>query len=104
MIDFGPGVASPLHRAISVDYGVVLDGEFELRLDSGETRIMRQGDVSINRVGAHAWRNITGNGTMPGRMLYVLLDCKDVIIKGQKLETDLGILGEYYKGEENASK
>ncbi|KAI1490505.1 hypothetical protein F5X96DRAFT_669638 [Biscogniauxia mediterranea] len=33
---------------------------------SGETRIMKQG-------------NVTGNGTMPGRMLYVLVDSRPVI-------------------------
>ncbi|OQE10141.1 hypothetical protein PENFLA_c090G05285 [Penicillium flavigenum] len=44
MIDFGPGVESPMHRAMSIDYGIVLEGEFELTLDSGETRIMKRGD------------------------------------------------------------
>lgn len=98
MIDFGPGVSSPLHRAVSLDYGVVLEGQFELTLDSGETRIMRKGDVSIQRATAHSWRNITCNCTMPGRMLYVLLDCKDVVINGQKLEEYLSWLEPYYKG------
>ena len=40
MIDFGPGLESPMHRAMSIDYGVVLEGEFELTLDSGDRRIM----------------------------------------------------------------
>lgn len=101
MIDFGPGVASPLHRAVSVDYGIVLEGEFELTLDSGETRIMRQGDISVQRATAHSWRNITGNCTMPGRMLYVLLDCKEVVVNGQKLEGYLSWLEPYYKGRES---
>ncbi|CAG9949541.1 unnamed protein product [Clonostachys rosea f. rosea IK726] len=38
---------------------------FELTLDSGESRIMRPGDVSIQRATSHKWKNITGNGTMP---------------------------------------
>lgn len=89
-----------MHRTVSVDYGVVLDGEFELILDSGETRIMRQGDVSINRGGAHTWRNITGNGTMPGRMLYVLVPSKPVITaKGEELGEYLAELAPYYVRE-----
>ncbi|KAK0634888.1 hypothetical protein B0T17DRAFT_586555 [Bombardia bombarda] len=104
MVDFGPGVASPLHRAVSLDYGVVLEGEFELTLDSGETRIMRQGDVSVQRATAHSWRNITGNGNMPGRMLYILLDCKDVVVNGKKMEGYLGWLEEYYKHEGQQTK
>jgi quercetin dioxygenase-like cupin family protein len=98
MVDFAPGVESPLHRAISLDYGVVLEGIFELELDSGEKRIMREGDVSVNRACAHKWRNITGNGTLPGRMLYILLDCQDVVVNGQKLEGYLGALEKDYVG------
>lgn len=102
MVDFAPGVESPLHRAVSLDYGVVLEGMFELTLDSGEKRVMRQGDVSINRATAHMWKNITGNGTLPGRMLYVLLDCKPVVVNGEKLGEYLGWLEPYYKGREES--
>ncbi|KAI0446149.1 hypothetical protein F4803DRAFT_559547 [Xylaria telfairii] len=96
MVDFAPGVESPLHRALSIDYGIVLEGVFELELDSGERRIMREGDVSINRACAHKWRNITGGGALPGRMIYILLDCNDVIVNGQKLEGYLGALEKDY--------
>ncbi|KAL8857203.1 MAG: hypothetical protein Q9178_006258 [Gyalolechia marmorata] len=87
LIDFGPGLESPVHRAMSIDYGIVLEGEFELSLDSGESRIMRRGDISVQRATAHRWRKITAAGTEPGRMLYILLDCKDVFLKyGEKVE------------------
>lgn len=98
MIDFGPGLESPLHRALTIDYGVVLVGEFELTLDSGESRILKQGDVSVQRATSHKWRNITGGGKEPGRMLYVLLDCKDVIVNGKKVEGYLGELAKEYEG------
>jgi hypothetical protein len=97
MIDFGPGIESPLHRAISVDYGVVIEGVFELTLDSGESRIMRPGDVSIQRATSHKWKNITGNGTMPGRMLWVLLPCNDIVVGGKKVEGFLGHLAKEYE-------
>lgn len=103
MIDFAPEVESPLHRAVSIDYGIVVEGVFELILDSGEKRIMRQGDVSIQRATAHKWKNITGNGTMPGRMMWILLDCKDVYANGQKMEGFLGDLEKEYVGR-GASK
>lgn len=98
MIDFAPNVLSPIHRALSLDYGVVVEGEFKFILDSGEERIMRQGDVSINRASAHQWHNITGNGTLPGRMMWILLDCKDVIANGQALKEELNELQPYYVG------
>ncbi|KAI1855541.1 hypothetical protein JX266_000406 [Neoarthrinium moseri] len=99
MIDFAPNEISPMHRALSIDYGVVLEGEFELILDSGEKRIMRQGDVSIQRATGHQWRNLTGNGTLPGRMMWFLLGVKDVVVKGKRLEGYLGPLGVYYEGK-----
>jgi hypothetical protein len=98
MIDFGPNVKSPMHRAISIDYGIVVEGEFRITLDSGESRIMRQGDVSVQRATAHMWQNITGNGTLPGRMMWILLDCNHVVINGEKLEEELNELGPYYQG------
>lgn len=99
MIDFGPGVASPVHRALTIDYGIVVEGVFELWLDSGEKRIMRQGDVCVQRATAHKWTNITGNGTLPGRMMWVLLDCKPIYAAdGKKVEGDLGDLKKEYVG------
>lgn len=98
MIDFGPGVESPMHRALTIDYGVVVEGVFELVLDSGEKRILRQGDVCVQRATAHIWRNITGNGTLPGRMMWVLLDCRPVILNGKEVEGDLGDLKKEYVG------
>ncbi|KAL3477603.1 hypothetical protein BJX99DRAFT_225812 [Aspergillus californicus] len=99
-IDFAPNVESPLHRAVSIDYGIVVEGEFKLILDSGEERIMRQGDVSVQRATAHKWHNITGNGTMPGRMLWILLDCKDVVVEGKVMAGFLGDLAKEYVGLE----
>ncbi|CAJ2508341.1 Uu.00g133670.m01.CDS01 [Anthostomella pinea] len=96
MIDFAPNVESPLHRAVSIDYGIVVEGVFELILDSGEKRVMRQGDVSVQRATAHKWKNISGNGTMPGRIMWVLLDCKDVYVNGNKMEGFLGDLAKEY--------
>lgn len=102
MMDFGPNVLSPMHRAVSLDYGIVIEGEFKLILDSGEERIMRQGDVCVNRGAAHQWHNISGNGTLPGRMMWVLLDCKPILVDGQELKEELNELAPYYVQSVNA--
>lgn len=47
---------------------------------------MRQEGVSVQRAAAQKWSNITGNGTLPRRMLYLLIGCEDVVIMGVKLE------------------
>lgn len=66
-VDVAPGHISPMHRTVSLDFGVVLAGDIELVLDSGETRRMAVGDVAIQRGTMHAWKNV---GTTWGRMMY----------------------------------
>ena len=94
LIDFAPGVESPLHRAMSIDYGVVIEGEFELTLDSGESRMMYPGDMSVNRATNHKWRN--AHPTKSGRMLFVLFDVKPLKVNGKVIEQDLGDLTSEY--------
>jgi hypothetical protein len=98
MIDFGPGAVSPMHRVNSIDYAIVLEGVFRMTLDSGEERIMQRGDIAIQRSTAHRWVNVTGNGLLAARMLFVLHDVKDVNIAGGKAEGFLGLLGKDYAG------
>ncbi|PWY65411.1 hypothetical protein BO83DRAFT_401886 [Aspergillus eucalypticola CBS 122712] len=91
VVDFEPYCQCAMHRTVSLDYGVVLEGEVELILDSGETRLLRRGTN-------HAWKNVTPNrevdGQMVGswaRMLYVLAPC-------EPLQVIRGILGESARG------
>ncbi|PYI26711.1 cupin domain protein [Aspergillus indologenus CBS 114.80] len=80
IVDMPPHALSPMHRTVSLDYGVVLEGEVELVLDSGETRLLKRGDVAVQRGTNHAWRNVTPDTVGEdgervacwARMLYVL--------------------------------
>ncbi|KAH7073286.1 hypothetical protein FB567DRAFT_537438 [Paraphoma chrysanthemicola] len=89
-VDMEPGVTSPMHRTVSLDYGVVLEGEIELVLDSGETRTMTRGDVAIQRGTMHAWRNLSQ--TSWARMMYVLQESKPLEIEGEVLGEDYGTM------------
>ena len=88
IVDMPPGMTSPMHRTVSLDYGVVLEGAVELVLDSGEVRTMNRGDVAIQRGTNHAWRN--KNSDSWARMLYVLQESKPVAVAGNELEEDYG--------------
>ena len=68
--EFPPGVVSPVHRTQSVDYGIVLDGEVVLVLETGET-VLRPGDVVVQRGTVHRWENRTDSAA---RMAFVLVD------------------------------
>jgi quercetin dioxygenase-like cupin family protein len=88
IVDMKPGSTSPMHRTVSLDYGVVLEGRIELVLDSGEVRTMNRGDVCIQRGTNHAWRNISS--TEWARMLYVLQEAAPLLVDGKELEEDYG--------------
>ncbi|KAJ9130717.1 Cupin domain protein [Pleurostoma richardsiae] len=84
VVDMRPGALSPMHRTVSLDYGVVLEGEVELILDSGESRLLKRGDISIQRGTNHAWKNTSE--TSWARMLYVLQPAQPLVFEGQILE------------------
>lgn len=87
-VDFPPEYTSPMHRTQSCDFGVVIEGEIELILDSGETRRLKPGDVAVQRGTNHAWRNTSSQSW--ARMLYVLQSAEKVTVGGKDLLEDEG--------------
>lgn len=83
MIDLRPGKITPMHRTVSIDYGVVVEGEVDLILDSGASRHLRRGDVSIQRGTAHSYRNRSSSEWC--RMLFVFLPMQKITIKGKEM-------------------
>lgn len=86
-VDIPPSKTSPMHKTVSLDYGVVLEGTVELVLDSGETRIMKRGDICIQRATMHAWRNVSDTEWV--RMLYILQPATSSVA-GEELKEDYG--------------
>ncbi|KAJ5117211.1 hypothetical protein N7448_004153 [Penicillium atrosanguineum] len=86
-VDFPPGYTSPMHRTKSCDFGIVIEGEVELVLDS-ETKVLRRGDVAVQRGTNHAWHNKSKVNW--ARMLYVLQAANSIVIGGQELKEDQG--------------
>jgi quercetin dioxygenase-like cupin family protein len=73
VVDFGPGKASPMHKTNSIDYGIVLSGDVEMRLDGGEATRLKPGDIVVQRGTNHAWVNV---GESWARMAFVLIEAK----------------------------
>ncbi|KAI9732763.1 MAG: hypothetical protein M1834_003701 [Cirrosporium novae-zelandiae] len=90
VVDMRPGALSPMHRTVSLDYGVVIEGEVEIVLDSGETRKLSRGDVVIQRGTMHAWRNLSPDKW--ARMLYVLVPAEKIIAGEKELGEDTGTI------------
>jgi quercetin dioxygenase-like cupin family protein len=87
MVDFSPSNNPMMHRTKSLDYGVVLEGEIELILDSGEKRTLKRGDVAVQRGTMHAWRN--PSTTQWARMMFVLLDSHTLQVGSTSLNESL---------------
>jgi uncharacterized cupin superfamily protein len=59
-----------MHRTVTLDYAIVLEGEVWAVMDDGET-LMRAGDVLIQRGTNHAWANRSGK---TARVAFILID------------------------------
>lgn len=87
-VDFAPGYACGMHRTQSLDYGIVLEGEVDMVLDSGEVHRLKRGDVAVQRATQHQWVN--RSKTEWCRMMFVLQDCKPLVVAGKAMDEDLG--------------
>lgn len=54
--DFPPGRASAMHATDTIDYVVVVSGEIVFFTETGE-KLLKAGDVLVDRGVAHGWRN-----------------------------------------------
>lgn len=88
MVDVSPGYLGTWHRTQTLDYGVVIEGCLELLLDSGEVKLMRRGDVSVQRGTMHAWRN--PDDRKWARVLFMILQGEPLVVDGRVLDEDLG--------------
>ena len=62
------------HKTDTIDYAIVIEGEIVALMDEGE-KVMKQGDVLIQRGTSHAWANRTDK---PARVAFILIDAKPV--------------------------
>jgi quercetin dioxygenase-like cupin family protein len=82
--EFAPGAPKFMHRTETVDYALLLSGECDLELDSGEVAHLKPGDVVVQRGTMHAWVN---NGTAPCVFAFILIDAEPATVAGQELRT-----------------
>jgi quercetin dioxygenase-like cupin family protein len=75
---FPPNGRSPMHRTISADYGVVLEGEIILHLDSGEKKTVRKGEFVLQRGTNHEWINPSSEVTC--RILFVMVGAEKIVL------------------------
>lgn len=72
--DAGNARHAGFHKTDTIDYAIVIEGEIYALMDEGE-RLMKAGDVLVQRGTNHAWSNRTDK---PARVAFVLIDAKPV--------------------------
>lgn len=83
----GPG----MHRTETQDIAVVLSGELEMLLDSGEVvEHLMPGDVVVQRGTMHHW---VAKGDQPVRLLFVLMDSEPARAGEHVLGEDISAFG-----------
>lgn len=87
-----------MHRTKSLDYGLVLEGEVQMILDSCDTIIIKRSDVPVQRKIMHAWKNTSKMEW--ARMMFVLLDSAPLCVGGLEMTEYLGS-GEHYLPRSN---
>lgn len=76
-----------MHRTVSLDYAILLEGCVDLVLDSGESRRLGRGDVVVQRGTAHSFRNVDTDRWC--RLLFVFLPMVKLVVKGRELEAEV---------------
>lgn len=82
--DIPPGGIAPMHRTLSLDYAIVLNGEIVLKLDGGEEKTIKAGEVIVQQGVNHQWLN---QGDVVCRIAFVMCGSEKVVTKsGEVLE------------------
>ena len=87
MVDRAPGTYSAMHRTQSLDYGIMIEGEMEAIMVSGEKVVLKPGDVVVQRQTLHQWHNATDKWN---RMVFVLMDALPLEVAGKVFKGETG--------------
>ena len=77
-----------MHRTLSFDVVVVVDGVLELHLDSGEKRTLKAGDSAVQRAVSHKWVNVTPNDGWAKMVAFTQPIAEPLEIGGKALQTE----------------
>ena len=87
LVSLKPGAMTPMHRTVSLDCCVVIEGEIEFELDSGEKRTLRAGDTYVQRGTCHSFTNVTPGGGW-AKVFAVSQEIKPVEVDGVVLKEE----------------
>ncbi|OKL61207.1 hypothetical protein UA08_03404 [Talaromyces atroroseus] len=84
VVDFKPHTKTRFHRTMSLDFGILFEGEITCYLDNGAELTLKKGDVCVQRGTIHGWEN---KSDKPARVYFILTASKPVHVGGKLLAT-----------------
>lgn len=87
VIELAPGASTPNRRTITMGVFGVLKGVLRLFLDSGEERVLKEGDVVVIRAALHTWRNETP-GDEWAKLMVFAQSVEEFEVGGKKVEAE----------------
>ena len=75
ILELQPGNIPRVHRTDSLDYAVIMSGEIDMELETGQITHLKAGDVVVQRGTVHNWIN---RGPEPCVIAFVLIAAKPV--------------------------
>jgi quercetin dioxygenase-like cupin family protein len=75
ILELQPGNTPRIHRTDSLDYAVIMSGEIDMELESGDITHLKAGDVIVQRGTVHNWIN---RGPDPCVIAFVLIAARPV--------------------------
>ena len=82
ILELQPGNTPRVHRTDSLDYAVIMSGEIDMELETGDITHLKAGDVVVQRGTVHNWIN---RGPEPCVIAFVLIAAKPVEAGGKVL-------------------
>lgn len=83
MISRQTTTAQCIHRTVTLDYIVVLEGEVVLTLQDGSRVILVKGDTTVQQGTMHSWSNESDKWA---RVVSVMIPAKPLVIGNKELE------------------
>ena len=82
ILELQPDNIPRVHRTDSLDYAVIMAGEIDMELETGDITHLKAGDVVVQRGTVHNWIN---RGPEPCVIAFVLIAAKPVEAGGKVL-------------------
>jgi quercetin dioxygenase-like cupin family protein len=83
ILELQPGNTPRIHRTDSLDYAIIMKGEIDMELETGDITHLKAGDVIVQRGTVHNWVN---RGPEPCVIAFVLIAAKPVEAGGKVLK------------------